>query len=419
MKKLEYPIHIRHKFDKTVVIDFAKDLGIDIKGDTDTLVYSSYVDINEEKDKVERENKLSLYHQFVIDTIKYGDNREVLTFQIDIGETSPLTAFPRLLNHLNVDRRNFFVSKVMFPEHLNDDYTLLYRKANINPDDDTINSVELIYGRHVKYTRPIKNTKRKSIEDRYEYVWVEIDVVKSHLRMTISQNEKNQVEGKENGTRTEIVNKFLPKLRNDFIFSIKNEADESYVLFKMYKELTEYIEKEYNDKITLDIKKEISEFTEKVKRELQINNREDINLSHRIEKLFERNLIKKDFENFIKKRVREGRVLNVGFTDSVGGSVRANSGGRSRSVEGEIIFDLQDSHVYFDIKETMYTQKSLQSITISWMNEEVLKEDSRYSEILVKYTAFSNHFSTHFLRRNTRKEIYDYVLPKFEHFKRR
>lgn len=417
--ELEYPAHLRHKFDKNVVKQIAFDIGIDTSGDIDKLIYTTVVDINKEDDPEEKEDKLALYHQFVLDTIKHGDNREILTFDIEYGSTSPLTSFSRLLNHLNVNREDFFVSKVMYQQYLSDDYVLIYRNTDMDIQTDAMAKISLVYGRRVLYKKPIKNTKRKIDDIKYEYIWIEIDIVNYKMRMIISSNEKNYIDGRENGTRNQIVNRFLPKLRNNYIFSIDNEANESHTLFKIYRELTDYIEKEYNDKISVDLKSEINDFAEHIKTNLGITDKEDIELGYRIEKLFERNLIKKDFERFINKKVREGRVLNVGFTDSVGGSVKANSGGKKKSVDGEIIFDLQDSDVYFDIKETIYSEKGLQSITVSWKNDTVLTEDSRYKEIIVKYTAFNGYFSTHFLRANTRKEIYNYVLPKFNDFKRR
>lgn len=80
--------------------------------------------------------------------------------------------------------------------------------------------------------------------------------------------------------------------------------------------------------------------------------------------------------------------------------------------------DLQDSDVYFDTKESIYFDQELSSIVVSWVNKSELKDD-RFDNIEVRYTCYREFYITHFLRYNVREEIYEYVLPKFDEYKRK
>ena len=155
-----------------------------------------------------------------------------------------------------------------------------------------------------------------------------------------------------------------------------------------------------------------------MKEKLLINDIEDIKLAYRIQKLFERNLIQKDFIKFRTKKVDDGRILNISYSDDVGGNVKASSGGSFLNGKANQEFDLQDSSVYFDTKESIYNDRELSSITVSWVNKSTL-DDDRFDTIDIRYSAYKNFYVTHFLRYNVREEIYDYVLPKFNEYKRK
>lgn len=417
MDKIEYPYHLFHKLDKSVTMGLIHDFGLDKNGNADKLVYDIVYDLNHETDKEESGLKVAMYYDYLLETIKFSDNRIVITYEIDFGESAPITSFSKLLNQLGIDEDSFNVNSIIRPDSISEDNSIVYRNATL--DNDVINTIDIVYGRSVLYKRPIPNTKKVKTIQSYEYIWVEIDVTNRMLRFIISDNEKNHIEGKFDGTRTQIIKEILPELQSKYVFSVNGDLDERHTLFLLYKHLTSQIEKDYSSKITAEIKDEIEHLVSDVKIQLSIIDKEDIGLCNRIEKIFERNLIKKDFENFVNKQVKDGRVLNVGFTDSIGGSVKAASGGKRRFGDKELSFDLQDSDVYFDIKETIYLVQQLQSITVSWKNADVLVDDSRFSNINVTYSAFDGFYVTHFKGIKVRKEIYNYVLPKFEEFKKR
>lgn len=155
-----------------------------------------------------------------------------------------------------------------------------------------------------------------------------------------------------------------------------------------------------------------------MKQKLSISSYDDINICHRIQKLLERTLIQKDFKAFRTKKVDDGRVLSVNYSDEVGGNVKATSGGTFFNGQSNQELDLQDSRVYFDIKESIYSDQKLSSITVSWVNKSELIDD-RFDNIEVRYTCIKGAYITHFLNYGVREEIYDYVLPKFNEYKRK
>lgn len=416
MTELEFPLHIVDQIDNEYLKEIVYEYGLEKDGGPSKILFDIINDLDKEEDQAEKELKFLIYSDFVLNTVKYMNNRVVMNFEIEISENSALSSLSSLLNFIGCyNLEDFFIFNHLEPK-LNKDYKEIYRNIELGTNDE-IKKLELVYGRIVKVEKTIKGSTIRDEVIKYEYIWIEIDCLSNQMKVSISENKKNLYTDKDSGFRNEIIYNFLPKVCRKYNFSIDDKSNESHTLFLIYKNLTENIEMPYSDQVSDKIHSKIEEITKDIKKDLEIKDNEDIGLTNRIIKLFERNLIKKDFKNFISKNNLEGRIEKVTFTDSVGGNVRASSGGNFGSESKD--FDIQNSDIYFDIKETIYLVKKLQSIVVVWKNDVALPKDDRYKEVRVRYTAYNGFYETHFQFINVRKEVAEYVLPKFDEFKRR
>ena len=334
----------------------------------------------------------------------------MITYPLLTTEQSPYYSEKNLCTKFDVSSiKELYFSDVIEGKLLKDGrFEPIYR--NVTSSEGLIGLIEMAFGRICKYTR--FDGKKVTY---YDFIWIEIDPKLQVMRVTMSESPSGfSVYEKDSTIKTQ--QKLVNKVKIDYgcIFS---EVNEKQSLFKIYKYLTAHIEDPYYRQV-LPFEKEIEEFVTNMKEKLLINDIEDIKLAYRIQKLFERNLIQKDFIKFRTKKVDDGRILNISYSDDVGGNVKASSGGSFLNGKANQEFDLQDSSVYFDTKESIYNDRELSSITVSWVNKSTL-DDDRFDTIDIRYSAYKNFYVTHFLRYNVREEIYDYVLPKFNEYKRK
>lgn len=407
---MEYiiPGHLLNKIDFQHLKTFMKSEALENQGTKEMLLQKLMNEINNEK-KDERELLLASYHNFLLQTIKYNNNRIVVTYPIITTAYSVYFSEKNILDQFDVDNLtelNF--SNVIEGSNLRiNKFNLIFR--HIKCDNSEVKLIELCYGRINKYKKEDGSSKTF-----YEYVWCEIDPQKNVFRMIFSENPRSFIKNNTDGSRSKVQKEIESKIRRDYHL-VYAPSKENETLFKIYKYLTAHIEEPYQKKVE-PYSSEISTLVKTMKEKIGISDDEDIQLENRIKKLFERNLIQKDFQHFRTKKVEDGRVQSVNYSDEVGGSVKATSGGSFFNGKSDQELDLQDSRVYFDIKESIYNDRALNSISVSWVNKSGL-EDDRYSDINVKYVCYSGFYITHFMSIGVREEVYNYVLPKFDEYK--
>lgn len=408
MEEFFIPRHLLDKIDSKHLQQFMRSEGLEHLGSKEMLLDTLIKTINTEDDDIEKAQLVASYHNFLLKTIKHNNNRKIVTYPILTTQGVPYYSEKNLINKFNVssvDELNY--SNVISGKGLkNNDFTEMFRYVTIS--NGLIELIEVCYGRINKYKRS-DNSEIIS----FEYVWCEIDTKDDVLRLTMSTNNNEFIKNNNDG-RNRTRNLIVKKLNRDYSLTYLS-ITEKQTLFKIYKYLTAHIEEPYEKKV-MPYSKEIEEFADRIRSNLLISDNEDINLSHRIQKLFERNLIQKDFKEFRTKKVEDGRVQSVNYSDEVGGNVKATSGGSYFNGKSDQDLDLQDSRVYFDIKESIYHDKELSSITVTWVNNSDF-EDDRFDNIEVRYTCYRGFYITHFLNYGVREEIYNYVLPKFDEYK--
>ncbi|HBC1836448.1 TPA: hypothetical protein IUB81_002523, partial [Enterococcus faecalis] len=86
--------------------------------------------------------------------------------------------------------------------------------------------------------------------------------------------------------------------------------------------------------------------------------------------------------------------------------------------DGLVLLDMQDSDVYFDTKETIYSLKSLGILVVEWNAiRDFPKLEDRYQKPKATYIAYKDYYVCSINRINLNKEISDYVLSKFERYR--
>lgn len=414
IEELDIPGHLLEKIDLITLKEFVKGEGFNVDGTKEMILSSFLNSINIEDDDVEKSFLISRYHNFLLKTLKHNNNRIVVTYPMLITRQSAYFSEANLMNSLQIDDiSELNYSKVIFGETLKqEEFTEIFR--HVNSEDGDIKLIEICYGR-IK----IKTLDDGRTKTYYEYVWCEIDNVNKKFRIILS-NSSIMISKDDKYGSNSLLRKGIEKLVSSSYGVLYSDfSNGKKTLFKMYKYLTAHIEEPYQKKVE-PFDDEILSFANDMKGKLDIgdNENEDVGIYNRIKKLFERSLIYKDFENFRTRKVNDGRIISVNYADEVGGNVKANSGGSFRHHGKNKDLDLQDSRVYFDIKESIYKDEELNSIQVAWVNKSELIDD-RYSKIEVKYTCYENFYITHFMNSLVREEIYNYVLPKFDEYRRK
>ncbi len=161
---------------------------------------------------------------------------------------------------------------------------------------------------------------------------------------------------------------------------------------------------------------EIDDFLKKFHETFDLqNSHPDVQWDQRFEGLLRRKLIKDAYDKFVNRSVEEdsGKVKKILFVDNLGSSVNANAG-------TERYVSFENSDVYFDTKDSIDIEQKLKSITVGWkIPNDILPKDDRIRDLVkVSYTNASQYWVVNFLNVNVRKELAEYVLPKFREFER-
>lgn len=408
------PRYFYEKFDDKQLSGLLEELGLGVSGSKDTKLYKLFSYIQKQDNLSDEE--LETIMTFVKKTIKYTNNRIMIEVPIKIKKDSLISNESNLSLKFD-DENNFEVNQLLDlvinpnSNNINEEFTMIYRHANYNDDDKYI---EMSYVREVEYA--YKKNNHIENKQKYEYVWCEINILKETLCIYISNNRKSTNDKQLDGTIHLMKNHFSEKLSRELDFKIGSIYDGD-TLFKMYRELTCKTEEKYSSEVKPYLKN-INEFVVSMKNKLIINKIDDIGLENRITKLFERNLIQKDFEKIRKDPLADGRVLSLDFQDGTGSSVKATTGGLKNTEEGLVLLDMQDSDVYFDTKETIHSLKRLGIIVIEWNVVRDLPDvEDRYQKPKVTYLAYKDFYVCSIQRINLNEEVSNYVLSKFDGYR--
>ncbi|MDT2661215.1 hypothetical protein P7E02_15175 [Enterococcus hulanensis] len=414
------PSYYYDKLDTKQLSEFLKEIGLSASGSKETKVYKLFSFLKKQKD-LSSDFKDSLL-KFFLEIIKYTNNRITIEVPIKVSKRSPILKKQTLLSRFDTDEKNFEINHILQTVLSPDDnpivnnhdgkFNTIYRHASYNQNN--IDMIELAYVRNVEYS--IKSGNSIRTLEKYEFVWCEIDVYKECLRIFISNNRKT-ADGKQlDGSIHQMKEYFTNKLSREFDFKVDFVYD-GQTLFKIYRELTSKAEIKYSNRVS-PYNAEIEKFVDDMKKKLKINNYDDIDLTNRIIKLFERNLIQKDFEKLRKDPLAEGRVVSLDFQDGTGSSVKATTGGMKNTEDGLVLLDMQDSDVYFDTKETIHSLKVLGIIVVEWNAiRDLPLLDERYQKPKVTYIAYKDYYVCSVQRVNLNKEVSDYVLSKFDRYR--
>ncbi|QIL50521.1 hypothetical protein G7084_03845 [Weissella coleopterorum] len=369
------------------------DLENDIYGDNDNL---------SDIEKKELEYK---FRRLILKNVQYTINREILISSINIKNKSVLFNRYNGEDELLIDNNEIFDY-----EKISTKYRQLYRNVNINSDNKIVN-IKFIFGK--KYKVNELDLEGYEITEKFDYIYINVDVENEILTMSIAEKSNNML--KENHSSNSLFERFIVNNISDkYEFSIE-ENNELHTLYKMFNELTKEEENIYR-KRTLESENLINNFINEVNIKYNFKDYNEINeWTLRVNNLVTRRLIRQDFDSFLNRAFSVGKVLKIRFVDVLGGTVDAKSGGTFGNKE----LDLQDSDVYFDTKDSIHIEKALKSITIRWdIPDEILPKDDRTKYLNVRYTAYKRYYITHFIKMNVREEVAEYVLPKFEWYRK-
>lgn len=417
-KELIVPRYWREKIDDRQIKEFLRVHNLMLGSSKEASLVNLFNHINKLDQDADFFDDLNL---FLIETVKYTTNRIAIEIPIRIRKGSDVMNFEKLLGRMNLRKKDFFVNELLdsvtnvknnaFVNN-NGEFELIYRDAifsNTSKSEPLI--IEEFYVREVEYA-----TKRNNILEKYkkfEFVCCEIDIKKSSLKIFISNNNSTTDKNQTDGTISNMAFTFCNQLSEIYDFS-RRTVDYSKTLFNMFKDLTSKLEQPYTNQVT-PYSKEIEKFSTDMMRKLKIENKEDIGIKTRIFKLFERNLIQKDFERIKKQYINDGRVKYINFKDGTGSTVNATTGGKKESNGETYDLNMEDSNVYFDTRETIYSLEKLGVVVVEWKTEGKLKnKEDRYEKIVVTYTAHpGGYYSSRINRVNLNKEVSDFVLSKF------
>lgn len=415
VEEIVIPMYFYEKFDEKQLSGLLESLGLGVSGVKTTKLYKLFSFIQRHDGLSDEELEILL--SFTKKAIKYTNNRIMIEVPIKIKNDSVINTKKNL--DLEFDSENKFeVNKllelIINPKNklINEEFTMIYRHANYTDSENKF--IEIAYVREVEYAYKINNQIEK--KHKYEYVWCDINISKEILSIYISNNRKNTSDNQLDGTIHLMKDYFSEKLSKELDFKIGSVYD-GETLFKMYRELTSKAEGKYRSKVTPFIN-EVKSFVKGMKNNLIISDIDDIGLENRITKLFERNLIQKDFDKIRKDPLADGRVLSLDFQDGTGSSVKATTGGVKSTEDGLVLLDMQDSDVYFDTKETIHSLKKLGIIVIEWNVVRDLPDvEDRYQKPKVTYLAYKDFYVCSIQRINLNEEVSDYVLSKFDNYR--
>lgn len=377
---------------------FLKERGFKSSGSKGTKIYNMKNSLNEMTDEIFTDEMIHV-ESFFLDQVKYTSNRIIITYPFEMSVTDPLYSIRRFENFVgkSIDELSFskFFDNSM---GITANFSKIYQSFSVS--DKEISKVEQIYVRRVKYS---------DVKEKCEFVWIEIDCTAQEVRIHLENNAKNS-SVKLQGKPMAMYKHFSGKLQKEFLVTALPNPQEA-TLFKLYRKLTSYAEKEYLNKVELH-QSEIDDFANAMLDASHLHIDDTIDIANRIKWVFVRQLIQNDFDKFLKVQQQgEGKVKSILFHYDEGGTINANSGSSDESDVEEL--DLERQSAYFDTRESIYTSKKLFSITVNWTIE---LPEKKTKQVLTRYRAYKPFLMTHFLKENVSKGVYDDVFPRIKGF---
>lgn len=344
--------------------------------------------------------------KFLSDEVKYTNNRIVVTTPISISTTSPLSTTEKFKEEFP-DFKNYNNIASISDNELEDIY-IENKKKYISFYDKKItdnNQIILISKGFVKKKKQLIRPEdsepfRKS---HLDFVWVDVFPQEGYYRIHLS-NPLHTTEGQL--LFSEVYDYFSEMIEDLFnLIPVSNSAE--YVLYKMYKSLTDDAENPYVEKVK-EFHPKIDSFVDEISQDIGYSDDsvDSIDLNIRLKKLLERAIIQQDFKEYITTTAeRAGFADKFIFEDPSGGKVQASANDHT--------YDVSKHEIYYDTKETIDSKRMLKALWVRWFKNEA----DKVNRIKVKYEVEDRYYITHFLFADVNKEVCNYVLRKFEEYK--
>lgn len=360
----------------------------------------------------ETNNLNEKFKLFLCEEAKYTVNRAVVTTPIKITSRSPLfdtdtfnKAFPKYTEYNDIITLNDNKLDKYFRE---DPFKYLQILEQKNDDDGQITLISKAFVKKKKQVKTITIDEESDtiVTPLLDFVWVDIFPQKNYYRIHFSESLP-YTDGQL--TFEQIYEKFSNEVETQFKTDTAVHSA-GRVLYKIYNDLTTAAESPYVDRIAT-FYSDIDLFVSNISKSIAYSdeNVDGINLNTRVKKLLERAVIQQDFKTYVETTSnRDGFIDKFQYQDPTGGRVLASSNDAS--------FDMSKHDIYFDTKETIDINKTLNVLWVRWFKNETIDEIIRTNQIKVRYETHPRYYVTHFLYSQVSKEVCEYVLPKFDEY---
>lgn len=346
------------------------------------------------------DENVNIFAEFIAHSMMFGKSRIVTESFISVAPSASYS-LDKLMEKTGLELQDLNFNNIMYyqPERR---FQEIYR--NVAYDGDTVNRIDSIYAR--KYLNHNDSTNKI----KSEYVWVEIDLMSHRFRLHMTTKLGNEVDSSLS-SKTPNLHEYFRELIFRKYEVVIEEKDETELIFNLYKKLTDKNEEEYTKKIN-NKKTLISDFYEEFLSVINLSPSDDnIDVKKRINRLFVRLLIQKDFTSFLDNNV-EGKIRAYIFRNPDGIKLNASRGATTSLLDNEV--NIENSSAYFDNKETIEKEGKLFSVHILWNPG----FDDITDLLSVRYTAYSGFLETHFIDKRVAEEDYHHVLQKIERIRK-
>lgn len=341
-----------------IVKQFAKENGVDIKGNKENIFQNIEKSVNEGSLDVD------VVRDFLRNELWYGKNKHNFFIEIDPESIEEFTYKENLLEYFdfrgihpfnNIDRINHPASPTLSR----------FEYETSEKDDNVVTKVYLGYieKNYLMYFED----KQSQFAPVNTYVCIEIDFLKNILTLrTRSQASIKEHEDMKSQVISSnyIAKKYLDRMKEELELIFLDGASEEMksVMYRIEHELTNFVELQFKPEVENHLEL-IEGFTQQIAENLNLpSNNNPINLTDRIVGLLERALIMKD-EGVISVYVvgKKGYVNMFDFRDDRGGRINARSEERGTPI--------QSSDIFFDTRETISEVKLLDNLWVVWFKE--------------------------------------------------
>ncbi len=287
-------------------------------------------------------------------------------------------------------------------------FTPVYHKIISTDDSEAIKCVQIIYSK-IYFTKD--DMAKDPKENHVEFVRINFDVQNNEVQFYFPYPKTNT--GKEHHSTFAVYERLSKKILSDFKVQLMSPDTEQQV-FNIYKKFTEDNELEYVEKLNVvDSEKGNSkalEFYNSIVTEFDSSLKSIPSESYveRIKRVFIRLYIDQYFETFVTNiKKSTGYITGFIYKDLLGSSITGkNSTGKS--LDDQEIDPLQASDTYLDTRDTIFMSEKLFSVRVK-----MRLSDGTWMRREVRFTAYHNLITIHFISDPISEENKDYVLQQF------